>query len=161
MSGEIRGGAKWRRVILAFGANLGDRAANITGGAHALVAGGALRLVALSPLRETAPWGFAAQPDFLNAAGAFLTRLSPLRLLDVCQSAENAFGRARTIPNGPRTLDIDLLFFEGVTLETPRLTLPHPRWRERTFVTDPLRDLLATPPVAADPRWAALIGAPL
>jgi 2-amino-4-hydroxy-6-hydroxymethyldihydropteridine diphosphokinase len=80
-------------------------------------------------------------PDFINAAARLSTTLMPLDLLDALQAIEQRHGRERPYRNAPRTLDLDLLLYGDLRLETPRLTLPHPRIRERAFVLMPLRDL--------------------
>ncbi|MDR1818310.1 MAG: 2-amino-4-hydroxy-6-hydroxymethyldihydropteridine diphosphokinase [Puniceicoccales bacterium] len=157
-------GNRWRRAILALGANLGDRAANIAAGVAALDARSDTRLAALSPLIETDPVGCAPPPaapvpvpKFLNATAAIETTLAPEQLLAAALEIETSLGRTRPYPNAPRPLDIDLLFFEDESRATPALTLPHPRWAQRAFVREPLAALLQTPPLAGDPRWRALV----
>ncbi|MDR3227952.1 MAG: 2-amino-4-hydroxy-6-hydroxymethyldihydropteridine diphosphokinase [Puniceicoccales bacterium] len=146
-----------KHALLGLGSNLGDRAAHIHAAAAALGANVGTRLLALSPLVETAPVGCAvAQPDFLNAAAAVETSLAPEDLLALCLAIETARGRERPFPNAPRTLDIDLLFYEGETRSDPRLALPHPRWAQRDFVRRPLAALLAMPPLVTDLRWDTL-----
>ena len=100
-----------------------------------------LHLVSVSPVYVTPPWGYAPQADFLNAVLCVATDLLPLNLLDLLLETELACGRERTIPNGPRTLDLDLLLVGENVMDTPRLTLPHPRLHERGFVLVPLCDL--------------------
>jgi 2-amino-4-hydroxy-6-hydroxymethyldihydropteridine diphosphokinase len=97
----------------------------------------------------------AAGPDFFNAVAALHTSLEPLPLLDALQATEQQFGRQRPYPNAPRTLDLDLLLLGDLQLQTPRLTLPHPRLHQRAFVLQPLLEIapgLAVPgqgPLAA------------
>jgi 2-amino-4-hydroxy-6-hydroxymethyldihydropteridine diphosphokinase len=100
-------------------------------------------VLARSRYYETAPVGYADQPSFLNAAAALSTSLEPEVLLDRLLAIERDFGRDRThgIPNGPRTLDLDLLLCGNRILNTPDLQLPHPRMTERAFVLVPLRDI--------------------
>ena len=142
------------RAIVAFGANLGDREATIRASLEELDELVGLKLVAVSPLYASDPVGFADQPEFLNGVCAFDTALEPEVLLKVLLHTEKNFGRVRDIPNGPRTLDLDLLFYDGETaFASADLVLPHPRWRQRAFVTAPLADLLASPELARDSRW--------
>lgn len=100
-------------------------------------------VLAHSAYYETAPVGYADQPSFLNAAAALSTSLEPEALLDRLLAIERDFGRDRShgIPNGPRTLDLDLLLYGNRILSTPTLQLPHPRMAERAFVLVPLRDI--------------------
>ena len=101
------------------------------------------RLTAQSSYYETAPVGFANQPTFLNAAAALETNLSPENLLHHLLGIERSFGRDRThgIPNGPRTLDLDLILYSDRILNTENLQLPHPRMMERSFVLLPLAEI--------------------
>ncbi|MEO0511725.1 MAG: 2-amino-4-hydroxy-6-hydroxymethyldihydropteridine diphosphokinase [Planctomycetota bacterium] len=101
------------------------------------------RIAAASSLFVTVPVGPANQPDYANAAVLLQTALWPADLLGVLLAVERRFGRDRRKEQrwGPRTLDLDLLLFEGVVLETPSLTLPHPRLHERSFVLDPLAEI--------------------
>src|SRR5579859_3402402 len=96
-----------------------------------------------SSLYETAPVGYANQPAFLNAAAALQTTLDPESLLDRLLAIERSFGRDRShgIPNGPRTLDLDILLYGGRVLSTPALQIPHPRMTERAFVLVPLAEI--------------------
>lgn len=130
-----------RRGVLALGSNLGDRMDNLRRAADALDALVSTRVDAASNVYETDPVGYADQPLFLNAVLLVETGLSPHALLGACLGIEAALGRVRTIKNGPRTVDIDLLMMEGVTCGTGELTLPHPRMKQRAFVLVPLRDL--------------------
>jgi 2-succinyl-6-hydroxy-2,4-cyclohexadiene-1-carboxylate synthase/2-amino-4-hydroxy-6-hydroxymethyldihydropteridine diphosphokinase len=145
-----------RQAILAYGSNLGDRAAHLAAAIAALDATPGIRVLATSPFYETEPEDYLAQPRFLNAAGLVSTTLSPEELLAACLSIERRNGRVRTIPNGPRTLDIDLLFYEGATRHTPFLTLPHPRWAQRLFVLRPLNALFSLPILQDSHVWRPL-----
>jgi 2-amino-4-hydroxy-6-hydroxymethyldihydropteridine diphosphokinase len=100
-------------------------------------------LTAQSSYYETAPVGFANQPTFLNAAAALETDLPPETLLDRLLQIERSFGRDRShgIPNGPRTLDLDLLLYDDLILNTPTLQIPHPRLAQRAFVLVPLVEI--------------------
>ncbi len=130
------------RVYLSLGANLGERAATLRGAVARLGQLPATRVVMASGLLETAPWGNTDQPAFLNMAVALETALSPEALLAAVQRIEHDFGRVRDFPWGPRTLDIDLLVYEGKTRDTPTLRLPHPYLTQRTFVLAPLAEIV-------------------
>ncbi|OZI40140.1 2-amino-4-hydroxy-6-hydroxymethyldihydropteridine diphosphokinase [Bordetella genomosp. 5] len=127
-------------AYVGLGANLGDSAATLRHVAGELGATPGIETVTVSPFYRSAPVD-ATGPDFINAVAALHTTLAPLALLDVLQRLELAHGRERPYRNAPRTLDLDLLIYEGVTLDHPRLTLPHPRMHERAFVLRPLADL--------------------
>ena len=124
---------------MSFGSNLGDRTAYLKGGIEGL--GEGIDVLAISPLYETAPVGGVPQDNFLNVVVEIDTTLAPEALLDRCHAAEHAAERVREIRFGPRTLDVDVLLYGGITIETERLTVPHPRMWERRFVLAPLRDL--------------------
>jgi 2-amino-4-hydroxy-6-hydroxymethyldihydropteridine diphosphokinase len=102
------------------------------------------RLLQRSRLYRTPPWGVLEQPPFINAAVELDTALSPHALLDAMLAIEQRAGRVRAERNGPRTLDLDLLHVDGVQLDDPQLTLPHPRMAERAFVLLPLHDIAPT-----------------
>ena len=99
------------------------------------------RVVKRSSLYRTAPVGYADQPQFVNAVAQLDTGLPAEALLDELQGLEARHGRKRSFPNAPRTLDLDLLLFGDLVLQTERLTVPHPRMRERAFVLEPLREI--------------------
>ena len=128
------------RAYVGFGGNLGDPAATLRA-AVAELGRRAGRVSAASPVYRSAPVGVTGQPPFLNAVAALDTQLSPDGLLDVLLAVEAEHGRVRDVRWGPRTLDLDLLWFERVVRDDPRLTLPHPRAHEREFVLRPLCDL--------------------
>lgn len=159
------------RAYVALGANLGDARETVTAALAALADIDATRVVARSSLYQTAPVGLRHQPDFINAVAALDTDLSPTRLLEALFALEARFGRSRSIPNAPRTLDLDLLLYGQARSDAAALTLPHPRLHERAFVLVPLAeiapalhipgrgrvaDLLAA---CADQRVAPLVGA--
>jgi 2-amino-4-hydroxy-6-hydroxymethyldihydropteridine diphosphokinase len=98
-------------------------------------------MVAFSPIYETEPVGREDQPCFLNAVAEIRTDLSPREVLRACLAVETALGRERQCRWGPRTIDVDVLWFEGWESHTSELTLPHPRLLERRFVLQPLADL--------------------
>ncbi len=124
-----------------MGANLGaDLPATLTQAALRLAALPGTHVAALSSVWRSAPVD-AGGPDFLNAVAALDTTLAPMDLLDALQAIELAHGRERPYRNAPRTLDLDLLLYDDLTLDTPRLTLPHPRLGQRAFVLRPLLEI--------------------
>ena len=129
-----------KNVYLGFGSNIGDREAQIRR-AIELLDSEELRLVRISSFYETEPIGFTKQRWFLNCAAEFATQLFPRQLLHRTQRVELQLGRRRTMVNGPRTIDIDILLFGDAVLKTPELEAPHPRFRERRFVLAPLAEL--------------------
>lgn len=127
---------------MGLGANLGDRAATLTRALELLGERPGIEVVAVSAFRETDPVGYLEQPRFLNAAAEIDTSLRPEALLAALLDVERELGRVREGPRfGPRTVDLDLLLFEGVTRDEPGLTLPHPRLHERAFALVPLAEL--------------------
>ena len=128
-----------RIVYLALGTNLGDRPANLRAAIAALPPG--VTVLANSPIYETPPWGVTDQPAFLNMVIKGETHLSPQRLLKHLKHLETRLGRVPSIRYGPRKIDLDLLFYDDILLNTPELTIPHPRLHERAFVLVPLADL--------------------
>lgn len=132
-------------AYLALGSNLGDRAAHVGAAIRALRSLEHSRLVAVSPVIETAPVGPVPQGPYLNAAAALRTTLPARALLDALLAVERSAGRDRTTGErwGPRTLDLDLLLYDNLILDDPGLTLPHPRLHERAFVLEPLSRIAA------------------
>jgi 2-amino-4-hydroxy-6-hydroxymethyldihydropteridine diphosphokinase len=129
-------------AYLALGSNLGDRGAILAAAIRRLRAEPGLRLIASSAFYETAPVNCPpGSGDFLNAVVAVETDRPPLALLQLLLSIERHFGRIRTVPNSPRTLDLDLLLYADYVLNTPELILPHPRMHERAFVLEPLAEI--------------------
>ncbi len=126
-------------AYLALGSNLGDRRANILRAVDWLaeVSSG----IRLSPLYETEPAGFEGQPSFINAACGLWTCLDPFELFHEVQRIQDTVGGPHTFPNAPRALDIDILLYDRLVIDTPLLTIPHPRMAERDFVLRPLADL--------------------
>lgn len=135
------GGNRASRVVLALGSNLGDRLGILQGAVDTLFAPGPLRPVALSPVYETAPVGGPEQDDYLNAVAVAETLLTPEALLERVQEVERAFHRVREVRWGPRTLDVDVIAYDGLVRTDPALTLPHPRAHERAFVLRPWADI--------------------
>lgn len=128
-------------VYLALGSNLGDRLGNLRAALERLEVDGAVSLLRASPVYENRAVGMGEAADFLNAVVELETSLAPEALLDRCLEVEHQLGRERKGGWAPRTIDLDLVAYEGVVCETERLTLPHPRIAERDFVAVPLRDL--------------------
>jgi 2-amino-4-hydroxy-6-hydroxymethyldihydropteridine diphosphokinase len=126
-------------VFIGLGSNMGDRQANLRAALHALHP--AVQVLAQSPVYETAPWGYTDQPDFLNQVVKAETELTPHALLDSLKSIETALGRTPTFRYGPRPIDLDILLYDDLVLDTTNLTLPHPRLTQRAFVLVPLADL--------------------
>ncbi|MFI5335353.1 MAG: 2-amino-4-hydroxy-6-hydroxymethyldihydropteridine diphosphokinase [Opitutales bacterium] len=142
-----------RQAFIGLGANLGDRAVTLRGAVGRLRE--ALAAVEVSRVYETAPVGVTEQPSFLNLVAGVETALAPEDLLRLLLGIEAEFGRVRIQRWGPRTLDLDLLAYEGEVRATPLLELPHPRMLERTFVTVPLREVLQRPRFQRE-SWAGL-----
>jgi len=128
------------RALVALGSNLGDRAGYLLSGLAALSRAG-VRVLRLSRVYETEPAGPPGQGPYLNQVAAVETDLEPLGLLRLLLAVERAHGRVREKRYGPRTLDLDLLDYEGQILDLPGLTLPHPRLHERAFVLVPLLEV--------------------
>ncbi len=129
------------KVVLGLGSNLGDRLENLRFAVDTLRRAPKTQVLAVSRVYETEPVGYAEQPDFLNAAVLLETDLSPKTVLGICLGIEAAAGRERTIKDGPRILDLDVLLYENVKSDSFELTLPHPRMLDRAFVLLPLSDL--------------------
>ena len=129
------------RIFLGLGSNLGDREENLRGALVWIAALPGTEVVRVSRFRETAPWGVTEQRAFLNAVTEIRTELDPEALLRVVKAIEVEMGRVRTYRWGPRLIDIDILLYGEVRLETPELTLPHPQILERPFVREPLAEI--------------------
>ena len=141
------------RAFLGLGSNLGDRRALLDAAVDRLVAVG---LVRVSPFYETDPVGGPEQGAFLNCVAELDTDLSARQLLAVCARLEAAAERVRVERWGPRTLDVDVLWVDGVTVDEPDLVVPHPRLWSRRFVLAPLRDL--APDLVAEAQVEAAEG---
>jgi 2-amino-4-hydroxy-6-hydroxymethyldihydropteridine diphosphokinase len=127
-------------AYVALGANLGDARAAVLQAFEALASWPEIQVTGRSALYRTAPYE-AQGPDFINAVARIDTRLSAPDVLDALQAIEHRAGRVRPYVNAPRSLDLDLLFYGDACIHSPRLTVPHPRWRERAFVLVPLADV--------------------
>ena len=128
-------------VAIALGANVGDKKRFVDNAVEALVRAGDIGLRRRSSYYRTEPWGVTDQDWFVNACILVETELTPLALLDRCLAVEAGLGRVRDRRWGPRTIDLDLLLCDGVTMREERLELPHPRLAERAFVLVPLAEI--------------------
>ncbi len=147
------------RAFLGLGSNLGDRWAHLRRAVDQLRAGSRSPVTAVSHVYETEPIGGPpGQGPYLNLVVqlAVAPDADPFRLLDECHRLEASAGRVRSVHWGPRSLDADVIWVDGVVLETVDLTIPHPRWRERRFVLAPLHEL--APDLADDDDVAAAGG---
>ncbi len=148
------------RVLIALGGNVGDVRATFEKAIVNICGLAQTTLVARSSDYATPPWGDENQARFVNACIEIETSLDPHALLSVLQQIEQQFGRERdkTRRWGPRTLDLDLIAYDDVSLQTPELTLPHPRWFERAFVLVPLAEIVPDRVIGGRLVRAALAG---
>lgn len=128
-------------ACLGLGSNLGDRHGTLDKAVRRLDSLPGISVVRVAAYRETAPVGYLEQGNFINTAVAVDTSLSPPELLRAVRQIEAEFGRTREIRFGPRTLDIDILLYNDLVLESETLTIPHPRLHEREFVLVPLAEI--------------------
>ena len=130
-----------QNLILATGSNLQDRKANLAKALELLQKN--FSLVEQSCIYESKPVDFTDQPDFLNQVLHFSVpeKMPPHVLLDFCLQVEKEMGRIRNKDKGPRIIDIDILFLDEQIVQTPKIQIPHPRWKERSFVVKPLKEL--------------------
>ncbi|MCM2326518.1 MAG: 2-amino-4-hydroxy-6-hydroxymethyldihydropteridine diphosphokinase [Lysobacter sp.] len=129
------------RAVVALGSNLDDPEARVRRAFGEVGALPSTRLLARSALYRTAPVGYLDQPAFINACALVETALGPRELLAGLLAIERRHGRVRDLPNGPRTLDLDVVLYGDLVLHEHGLTLPHPRAHERAFVLAPLLDV--------------------
>lgn len=126
-------------VYLALGSNLGSRLSNLRNAISNLTP--QMEVKKKSPVYETPPWGFKDQPAFLNQVVMAETYLEPEALLAHLKRLETVLGREPSFPNGPRLIDIDILFYDNIMVDSPPLVIPHPRLHQRAFVLVPLNDI--------------------
>ena len=126
-------------VYLSLGTNMGDRAANLKQAITSLPP--QMRVRKKSKIYETPPWGYTDQEPFLNQVVMATTYLEPEQLLKHLKRLEVALGRKASFRYGPRLIDLDILFYDDIVLETPLLTVPHPHLHERGFVLMPMMDI--------------------
>ena len=129
------------RVAIALGSNIDDPEAQVRRAFDEIAALPGTRVLARSRLHRTKPVGYADQPDFVNAMALVETSLAPRALLAALLAIEQRHGRVRTIPNGPRTLDLDIIVYGDRVIDEDGLKVPHPRARDRDFVMVPLREV--------------------
>lgn len=137
-------------VYIALGTNLEPRAAHLDKALELFHSLSGVEVKRVSSIYESKPVGYLDQPDFLNLVFEAETELLPLDLLDSCQTIEQELGRVRTIRFGPRTLDVDIVLYGVESIDEERLTVPHPRMQERSFVLLPLQELN---PEYVVPEW--------
>jgi 2-amino-4-hydroxy-6-hydroxymethyldihydropteridine diphosphokinase len=128
-------------AYIAFGSNLGNRKKNIQDAIALLKSHQRITVQKISSLIETRPQGGPAQGKFLNGVLKIETDLSARKILKVLQDIEKYLGRKRTVKNGPRTIDLDIIFYGDKTINEPDLVIPHPRWQDREFVKKPLSEI--------------------
>ena len=128
------------RCFLGLGSNLGDREKNIKR-ALKLLREAKIKILKKSSLIETAPMGGPKQGKFLNGVLEIETKLEPPRLLKTLKAIENKLGRRKTVRNGPRIIDLDILLYEDKVIKSRQLTIPHPRMHGRSFVINPLKEI--------------------
>ncbi|MCG8427248.1 MAG: 2-amino-4-hydroxy-6-hydroxymethyldihydropteridine diphosphokinase [Chromatiales bacterium] len=142
MSVTSFGGAEWVEAYVALGSNLENPCMQLQSALAEIAQNPAIVLLKHSNFYDTTPVGGpAGQPNYLNAAVKLRTTLTPPALLNALQAIEEAHGRVRDVRWGPRTLDLDILLYGDLVLDTAELTIPHPRMHERAFVLVPLRDV--------------------
>jgi 2-amino-4-hydroxy-6-hydroxymethyldihydropteridine diphosphokinase len=127
------------QIYLSLGSNLGNRIKNLQNAISNLPP--LVSIIIQSPVYKTAPWGYSDQPDFLNQCLKANTTLEPQDLLTYLKEIEVKMGRRETFRFGPRLIDIDILFYDDLILESSTLTIPHPRIGERAFIIIPLADI--------------------
>ena len=129
------------KAYLGLGTNMGDKQAYLKEACKIISDNTNINIVKISKVYKTKAWGYTNQDDFLNICIEVDTNLSPEELLEVCHEVENKLNRVRVIRWGPRTIDVDILFFNNIISTDENLILPHPRIKERAFVLIPLMDL--------------------
>jgi 2-amino-4-hydroxy-6-hydroxymethyldihydropteridine diphosphokinase len=137
----LSGMAPLRVAVFSLGSNLGDRLDYLQGAANALRATPGLQVTGISSVYETTPVGNVDQPDFLNLVVVTESTLASMVMLERALAIEDAFARVRLVPQGPRTVDVDLIAVGDRILDGEHLTLPHPRAHERAFVLIPWHEV--------------------
>jgi 2-amino-4-hydroxy-6-hydroxymethyldihydropteridine diphosphokinase len=133
--------ARAQIVYIGVGSNLGNRRQNIRQALNLLDQTPGIRVKKISSISETDPVGGPRQGKYLNAVASISTTVTPAKLLKTLQAIEKQLGRVRTIKNGPRTIDLDILLYGNRGIKTKRLTIPHPRMFERDFILKPLLEI--------------------
>lgn len=129
------------KVYLSLGSNIGDSACNLTTAITLIEKESKITLIKTSSYYQTKPVGGVIQDDFVNCVIEIQTTLNPVELLKVCQSVETRLKRERIVRWGPRTIDVDILLYGDMTINSDCLTIPHPRMYERAFVMVPLTEI--------------------
>lgn len=130
-----------KQAYLSLGSNMGDKKKYLYDAIKLLDSYEGVRIIKLSSLYETNPWGYTEQDLFMNLVVLIETTLSPIELLDCCQWIEQELGRVRLIKWGPRVIDVDILLFDDEKINSERLTVPHRFMKERDFVIIPLYEI--------------------
>ena len=144
----------WKPVILALGSNIEPCQAHLDAAGDMMRQHPDMRLLKTASWIETEPWGYTDQPTFINGAVMIETLLSPHELLNVIHDMEHAEGRERIIHWGPRTLDIDIIYYDDLLMNTENLTIPHALCMQRAFVMDPVTEIA---PYWVDPRYGKTV----
>ncbi len=126
------------RAVIGIGGNVGDVRRRFERLSVALQRAQGVDVMRTGPVLKNPPFGFLDQSDFFNSVIEIATSMQPQRFLRFMLETERRFGRRRSFPNAPRTLDLDVLFFDGRVIDTPTLKVPHPHWHERESVVIPL-----------------------
>lgn len=145
------------RAFIALGSNLQDPAEQVRRALREISELPGVSLTRASSLYRTAPLGYDNQPDFINAVAEVSTQVPALELLRTLLELENSHGRERPFPNAPRVLDLDLLIYDDLMMQTPELTLPHPRMHVRGFVLLPLAEIAPDLIIPGQGRVAGLV----
>jgi 2-amino-4-hydroxy-6-hydroxymethyldihydropteridine diphosphokinase len=128
-------------LVLLIGGNMGDRFSYLEK-CVSMISKELGEVIRLSSIYETAPWGSVNQQDYLNRAVLVKTNLSPIEVLNKCQLIENQLDRARSVRWGERTMDLDIIFYNDLIIQTKNLEVPHPRYHLRNFVLIPLNEII-------------------
>ena len=129
------------RYVLSLGTNIGDRKNNLLSAVKSLELIPETKVLDCSSIYETEPVGYAQQDDFYNIALLLESKFEPNEMIGICMGLESVFNRVREFKNGPRILDVDVIFCEDKKISTKNLTVPHPRYFERRFVLEPMLEL--------------------
>lgn len=129
------------QYVLSLGTNIGDRKNNLLSAVKSLELIPETKVLDCSSIYETEPVGYAQQDDFYNIALLLESKFEPNEMLGICMGLEAGFNRVREFKNGPRILDVDVIFCEDKKINTKNLTVPHPRYFERRFVLEPMLEL--------------------
>lgn len=130
-----------KKVYLGLGTNVGQREKNLREAVSIIEKTATIDMIKVSSIYETEPWGYEEQNDFLNLCLEIKTDLTPQQLLEKCQEVEDKMGRQREEKWGPRIIDVDILIYDNLEVDTSNLVIPHPRIQDRTFVLIPLQEL--------------------